>query len=281
MPKLPVFSTIVQAMAVFGLHCGKILAWLVTPVFLGGGAVAAAVGLAAWRQALGHGFNIWLAPVGVAIVFAIQTVLPLVIRINQLAVHGRVEQAGYMEMIFSPRCFRYLGYGCIVSAIMAAGLILAMLPAGLGAHFAWNGGGLSGASALGIALSSALALAFMVLTTPLHLVFPAVAVEPAPALGRAYNLGAHSKVRLFLAIFLSALFFAALTRLFAMAGELLSRGGHPLFVFILLPVQMGLVLFSWVTSISVPAVAYRILSGLPDPQGEPQDAPESGGGDFV
>jgi hypothetical protein len=270
MPKLPVFATIGQAMAVFGLHFGKIFKWALIPVLLGGGAVGATFGLAVWKHALGVGWNIWLVPIGVAIIFAVQAGLPLAIRINQLAVLGRVEKAGYMEMIFSPQSFRYLGYACIVSAVLVGGILLACVPAGLGVYFTESAGRSGATSVMGILVSLALGTALVVLTMPLNLVFPAVAVESEPSLVRSYNLGVHCKFRLFWSVSLSAALFVVLTTLVGLVGEHFGMEHNPLITLILMPVNVAVGLFSWVTSLSVPAVAYRILTGLPNPQAAPE-----------
>lgn len=270
MTKLPVFRTIGQAMAVFGLHFGKLFKWTLIPLALGGGVLGAALGLAAWQGALGGSIlNPWMAPVFVAGLFALLTFVPLAVRINQLAALGRVEDAGYVEMIFAPRSLRYLGYACVVTLIMGLGLLLSALPLGL-----VHSKAIPGNPGLALALSVFLALVFLTLTAPLNLVMPAVAVEREPSLGKAFDLGAHCKLRLFLAIALSTVFFSVLTQ----GVELLVRamGGRQdgaLSTLVALPLQVLLTFFSYVTSVAVPAVAYRFLSGLPEPgSAQAQDA---------
>ena len=271
MPKLPIFSTIGQAMAVFGLHIGRLFKWVLIPIFLGGGVVGIAFGLAAWKDAIGHGLNVWLIPMVPAILFAIQTFLPFAIRVNQLAVLGRVEQTGYLGMIFSSQSFRYLGYASLVSLILFVGFALGLVPVSL-AGAVWKSGITEPRTILGILASVALILMFLILTSPLNLIYPAVAVEQDPALGKAYHLGSHRKFRIFLCVFLSALLFAVLFQLVELIGEAfgLETGSH--LGVVLIPVHLFLTFFSYVTSVAIPAVAYRILSGLPDPNAPQADA---------
>jgi hypothetical protein len=274
MTKLPVFSTIGQGMAVFGLHMGKLLVWALFPLLLGGGAVGATVALAAWQDALGKGFNLWLVPIGVALLFAFQTSLPFSIRVNQLSVLGRVEKTGYLEMIFSPLSFRYLGYACIVGAVMAGGVLLALAPA-LAVGFGLAGakqGALMGVAGL---VSFVLFVALIILTSPLSLVYPAVAVEDEPSLAQAYNLGAHNKLRLFWCLALSTLLFGVLGGGLDLLGKAFGEEQEWLAYLILLPAHLILTMFSYVASVAIPAVAYRVLTGLPDPTAAGEAGPDA------
>ena len=268
MTKLPVFRTIGQGMAVFGLHFGKLFKWALVPLFLGGGVLGAALGLAAWRGGLGGGLNPWLAPVAVAALFALQTFVPFAIRVNQLAVLGRVENSGYVEMIFAPRSLRYMGYAVIVTLIMAAGTLISVAP--LVAYYAMK---LAGGPVVSFAAFAVLLVSFFVLTSPLNLILPAVSVEREPSLNKAYNLGARNKLRLILAIFLSTALFTVLTQAVELGARALGgKDGETLTVLVALPLQIFLGFFSYVTSVAVPAVAYRVLSGLPEPGAEPAPA---------
>lgn len=274
MNKLPVFSTIGQGMAVFGLYMGKLFAWALFPLLLGGGAVGATVALAAWQDALGKGFNFWLVPIGVAVIFAIQTTLPFSIRVNQLAVLGRVEKTGYLEMIFSPLSFRYLGYACIVSLIMIVGALLALAPA-LAVGFGIAGakeGPLMGVAGL---VSFVLFMALIILTAPLSLIYPAVAVEAEPSLARAYNLGAHSKLRLFWCLVLSTILFGLLSGGLDLLGRAFGEEREDLANLVLVPAHLILVMFNYVSSVAIPGVAYRVLSGLPDPRAVEEAGPDA------
>uniref|UniRef100_A0A7C4AHU7 Glycerophosphoryl diester phosphodiesterase membrane domain-containing protein n=1 Tax=Fundidesulfovibrio putealis TaxID=270496 RepID=A0A7C4AHU7_9BACT len=265
MHKLPVFSTLVQAMAVFGLHLGKLVKWALIPLFAGLGPVGLTIGLAAWQDALGKGFNLWLVPVAVAVIFAIQTMIPFAIRVNQLAVLGRVEKTGYLEMIFSGQSFRYLGYGCIVALIMAGGIVLAIAPAVVLGSGVLQLGASRSMLPWAVGVSVILSIWFFILTIPFNLVYPAVAVEREPSLMKAYHLGSGNKARLFFCVLLATVLFGALTLAAEMLPNLFLRDPESPWRLVFLPVQLFLSLFNHVTSQTVPAVAYRILSGLPDP----------------
>ncbi|WP_243358604.1 hypothetical protein [Fundidesulfovibrio terrae] len=267
MPNLPVFSTIGQAMAVFGLHIGALSKWALIPFFLSAAALGAAFGLGLWLQPPGGaGFPYWWMGFLPAAIFCLVAWTPYAIRVNQLAVAGRVEPVGYLETMFSSVGLRYLAYAIIVGFIQLAGIAISALPVLLVAHSGTQDGN-SSRVVLAVALTVVLVLAFFILTSPLNLVYPAAALEREPSLGRAYNLGAHRKLRLFACVFLTAALFGVLGQVVEFAASAMGAQKSGMVRLAFVPVQILLSFFSYVTATAVPAVAYRILAGLPDPRG--------------
>jgi len=267
MPKLPIFSTLGQAMAVFGLHTGTLCKWALIPSFLALAALGAAFGLGVWlKPADAGGFPYWWMGFVPAVIFCLVAWTPYAIRVNQLAVIGRTEPVGYLEMMFSPQGLRYLAYAIIVGFIEIIGLAVSALPAVVTLNAAAPGG--QTRIILAVAVTVALLLAFFILTAPLNLIYPAASLEAEPSLGRAYTLGSHRKVRLFLCTFLCALLFGVLGQIVEFAAGALGAGSSGTVRMVFVPVHILISFFSYVTATAVPAVAYRILSGLPDPRAE-------------
>jgi hypothetical protein len=268
MSHLPVFSTIGQAMAIFGLHIGKLFRWSLIPVVLSLVALGAAFGIGLWLQPAGgesSGFPYWWMAFVPAGVFCMMTWVPYAIRVNQLAVTGRIEPGGYVEMVFASVSLRYLGYAILVGFIQVAGIVISALPVFLvGVDKLQEIGQVR--MALAIAVAAALMLAFFILTSPLNLIYPAASVEREPSLNRAYALGSHVKFRLFLCVVLSAILFAVLGQGLDSMAKAFGSGKSQLISMAVVPLQVILTFFSYVTSVGVPAVAYRVLAGLPDPQ---------------
>jgi len=272
MPTLPVFSVVAQAMAVFGLHIGKLLRWTLVPVFLCLAVAGLALLLAAYGKGLLHGAGSsrlwWIALVPGAL-FGLWAWTPYAVRINRLAVLGRVEPGGYMAQLVSDRCRTFLGYILLTTLIQTAGLGLSAAPFLAAVARAQEGSGLVVA---GGAVSCALALAFLVLVAPLNLIFPAAALDARPSLRAAFNLGHGARWRLFWCMFLPSLLFGILGEFL---GEVSNAFGADKTVWaflVFMPAQVLATFFNTVTSTAVPAVAYRILSGLPDPrQAQDQD----------
>ena len=255
-------------MAVFGLHIGKLFRWALIPAIMSVVALGAAFGLGLWLQPPGGedtGFPYWWMGFAPAGVFCTMAWVPYALRVNQLAVTGRVEPGGYVEKVFASASLRYLGYAILVGFIQVAGILISCLPL-----FLIGLGKLQEAGStrlvLAGAVTAALMLAFFILTSPLNLIYPAASVEREPSLNRAYTLGSHVKFRLFLCMVLSALLFAVLGQgLELMAKAFGSEKSQAIWMAVL-PIQIILTFFSYVTSVGVPAVAYRVLSGMPDPQ---------------
>jgi hypothetical protein len=268
MSHLPVFSTIGQAMAIFGLHIGKLFRWSLIPIIMSLVALGAAFGLGMWLQPAGgadSGFPYWWMGFVPAGVFCMMAWVPYAVRVNQLAVTGRVEPGGYVEKVLASVSLRYLGYAILVGFIQVAGILISALPVFfVGVDKLQEIGQVR--MALAIAVSSALMLAFFILTSPLNLIYPAASVEREPSLNRAYALGSHVKFRLFLCVVLCAILFAVLGQGLDSMAKAFGSGKSQLISMAVVPLQIILTFFSYVTSVGVPAVAYRVLSGLPDPQ---------------
>ncbi len=265
MSTLPVFSTIGSAMGVFGLHLGKLSLWTLFPLLVSGLSLGAALGLHAWK-------GLWLGWVPGA-VLAIMAWVPYAMRVNQLTVLGRVQDDGYARSIFGARSLRYLGYGVLMHLIQGVGMGLAAVPA----LIVYARQGDEPTALLGVATlaSLVLVLALLVLTAPLNLIYPAASVEANPSLGRAAHLGWPVKARLFMAMAFSSLLFTVLALAIDAVGRAFGAQDNPLVQLVLLPVQATMTLFSYVVSVSVPAEAYRVLSGLPKPQSGGGCGPES------
>jgi hypothetical protein len=116
-------------------------------------------------------------------------------------------------------------------------------------------------------------LAFFILTSPLNLIYPAASVEREPSLNRAYTLGSQVKFRLFLCVVLSAILFAVLGQGLELVAKAFGSEKSQAIRMAVVPLQVILTFFSYVTSVGVPAVAYRVLSGMPDPQGQGDGTP--------
>jgi len=268
MSHLPVFSIIGQAMAIFGLHIGKLFRWSLIPIIMSLVALGAAFGLGLWLQPAGgesSGFPYWWMAFVPAGVFCMMAWVPYAIRVNQLAVTGRVESGGYVEKVFASVSLRYLGYAILVGFIQVAGIAISAMPVFLVGVDKLHDIGQMRVVMAG-AVTSALILAFFILTSPLNLIYPAASVEREPSLNRAYALGSHVKFRLFLCLVLSAILFAVLGQGLDSLAKAFGSGKSQMVSMAVVPLQVILTFFSYVTSVGVPAVAYRVLSGLPDPQ---------------
>lgn len=291
MTKLPVFSTIGQAMAVFGLHIGKIFQWGLIVVAVGVVPVGVVFGfLEQSVKAASASDNpeagLWLMLLWAALLWLALVMTPLGIKINQLAVFGRTQPIRYLDMLFSRRSLRFLGYTILVGLIFLAGFLLAFVPAGAGLRFAMEqipAGSVAdfsqvgpaivhalahsgGTASFGILVSAALGVAFAVLALPLQLVLPAVSVEENPSLGRSYNLASGNKLRLFCSMLLVVLFFLCLNGALILIGKAFGADQSVGVRLMLLPLNLIVMLFDVVTAKAVYAVAYRIFSGLPDPR---------------
>lgn len=257
-------------MAVFGLHIGKLFKWALPPAVMSLAALGAAFALGLWLQPPGGAdtrFPYWWMGFVPAGLFFLIAWVPYSIRVNQLAVTGGVTPGGYLEKIFSPASFRYLGYAVLVSFIQVAGMVVSALPVLLtGSVFAKNPA--SAKFLLACAVTLVLMVAFFILTSPLHLIYPAASLEREPSLAKAYTLGAHSKLRIFLCVALTAILFALLGQAVELAPKAIGLGNSQFVKAAFVPVQIFLTFFSWVTSTAVPAVAYRVLSALPNPQAQ-------------
>jgi len=118
---------------------------------------------------------------------------------------------------------------------------------------------------LGMLVSLALVVTFWALALPFYLVLPGVAVEERPSLGRAYNLAAGNKVRLFWCVVLVSAIFLVLDLIIGRIGRSFGAA-NPLMALLLVPLNLFVLFFNVASTTSVYAVAYRILSGLPDPR---------------
>lgn len=255
-------------MAIFGLHIGKLFRWSLIPIIMSLVALGAAFGLGLWLQPAGgesSGFPYWWMAFVPAAIFCMLAWVPYAVRVNQLAVTGRVEPGGYVEKVFASVSLRYLGYAILVGFIQVAGIVISALPVIL-----MGVGRLEDAGQVRVVMAGAvtvtLMMAFFILTSPLNLIYPAASVEREPSLNRAYSLGAHVKFRLFLCVVGSAILFAVLGQGIDSLAKAFGSGKSQLISMAVVPLQVILTFFSYVTSVGVPAVAYRILSGLPDPQ---------------
>ena len=256
-------------MAVFGLHIGKLFRWALIPVLLSAVALGAAFGLGLWLQPAGGGdsrFPYWWMGFAPAGVFCMMAWVPYAVRVNQLAVTGRVEPGGYVEKVFASASLRYLGYAILVGFIQVAGILISALPLFLiGVDKLQEAG--STRLVLAGAVTAALMLAFFILTSPLNLIYPAASLEREPSLNRAYTMGSHVKFRLFLCMALSAILFAVLGQGLEYMAKAFGSEKSQMISMAVVPIQVILTFFSYVTSVGVPAVAYRVLSGRPDPLG--------------
>jgi len=221
----------------------------------------------------------------VSILWFALTLTPFIIRINQLAVFGRAQPIRYAQALFSWGTPRFLGYACLVGIIFVVGMTLALMPLGISFGVAMGQGPLpdaanfeqvmaaftqalaAGGSMLnfGLLVSAVLGIAFVALALPLHLVFPALAVEERASLVRAYNLANGNKLRLFCCVCPVVLFFLALNVGLALLGKALNVDQNTGARLFFLPLTHVVMFFDVVTAKSVYAVAYRVLSGLPDP----------------
>ena len=256
MSRLPFLSTIGQAFAVLASCPGKILFWMLGPLLFS----LAAVGIGGGFFWYSHKW--WTAaPFGV---LAVYFWMPFYIRLNQLAVLGRVEPGRYIDKIFDDQSIRCFKYVCLTAAISLAGMGMAAAPAlihGLRHGFDSTNGTL----ALAISVGMVLFVVFLVLFAPMHLIYPAVSVEAAPSLGRAYSLGAGNKLRLFAAMTAVQMLFAVLSRLVdAVGGAFCGSDKMPQMLW-LTPLHVTMGFFSNVLNMIVPAVAYRFFRNMPDP----------------
>jgi len=277
MSRLPVFSVVAQAMAVFGLHIGKLLRWSLAPLLLSGAAVGLAVLAAVYGKGLLHDggeSRLWWIALVPAVFFVLWVWTPYAIRVNQLAVLGRVEPGGYMAQLVSGRSRSFLGYILLVTAIELGGLALSAAPflaalkrAPEHAGFVLAGG----------AVSCLLALAFLVLTTPLNMIYAAVSLERHASLRAVFDLGSGVRWRIFCCMLLPALLFAVVGQMLNEVSNAFGGGKTVPGFLVFIPAQVLLTFFNSVTSTAVPAVVYRILSGLPDPRdASPEDtAPDA------
>ena len=256
MSRLPVSSTITQALAVLAAYPGKLLLWTLAPLSLSLVAAALGWGLLAVSQAW------WtVVPFGILILFFW---MPYIIRVNQLTVLGKTEPGGYFEKIFDPQsrlCFRYV---LLTSLMFLGGMAMSAAPALM--LFSRQGGDPpSQALGLAILVGMALFLAFLILFAPFNLIFPAVSVEASPAFGRAYSLGATDKLRLFLAMTAIQFFFAVLSVLVDGIGGVFGGSDKMPQVLVLAPLHLLLMFVGKVLNMIVPATAYRFLRNIPDP----------------
>ena len=295
MRDLPVFSTIGQAFGFVLRHIGLLVQWLCMPLALSALYAAALYGL--WKildpaksvqmprellGALGSGGALSVVAVAAVTALGLAAValliwIPYFLRVNQLAVTGRVEPGSYASGVPSLPARRYLGYAVLVNILRALAISVSFSPIIIAARQDASLQNTAGPmSFLPLLFFGLLFLAFVWLT-PLLLVFPATATEEKPSLARAYALGKHCKLRLFMCSVLcivplslcSILAESAFApqRAQASTGYLLSYIG----------VQAILAFFMCITTEAVPAIAYRILSGLPDPNA-PAGAQQHGQG---
>ena len=275
-------------MAVFGLHIGKIFLWgLIValigllPVGMVFGFLGQSVGAADSAEA-----GLWLMGIWAALLWLILVMAPLGIKINQLAVFGRTQPVGYLQMLFSRRGLHFFGYTLLIGFIFFVGFLMAFVPAGVSLRLVMeqipaegaadfsralpavaraleHSGGMAG---LGVFVSAVLVVAFVVLALPLQLTLAAVSVEESPSLGRSYNLASGNKLRLFCCMSLVALFFLLLNGALILMGKAFGADQSAGVRLMLLPLNFIVMLFDLTTAKAVYAVAYRTLSGLPDPR---------------
>lgn len=253
-------------MALFGLNIGKLMKWGIIPTLLSLAALGAALGLGLLLQPEEQGsVPWWWAGFIPAVFFSVLSWVPYGMRINQLAVTGRVEPGGYVGKMFTQAALWYFAYGLLVGLIQLAGMFISAVPVILVLVGKGQGTGDYRVALAGLA-TVVLLLVFFIMTSPLQLIYAAASVEREPSLGKAYNLGAHCKVRLFFCVVLTGLLFGALQQgvdwIAGSFGGRYSQDARLLFA----PVQVLVWFFSYVAATAVPAVAYRILSGLPDPR---------------
>lgn len=253
-------------MALFGLNIGRLMKWGIIPSLLSLAALGAALGLGLLLQPEEQGgVPWWWAGFIPAVFFSILAWVPYGMRINQLAVTGQVEPGGYVGKMFTQAALWYFAYGLLVGLIQMGGALISAMPVLLLLMNKGQAGADARVALAGLA-TLALMLVFFIMTSPLNLIYAAASVEREPSLGRAYNLGAHSKLRLFFCVLLTGLLFGILQQgvewIASAVGGRFSEHAKLLFA----PVQVLVWFFSYVTAAAVPAVAYRILSGLPDPR---------------
>lgn len=266
-------------MSLFGLNIGRLMKWGIIPTLLSLAALGGALGLGLLLQREEQGgVPWWWAGFIPAVFFSILAWVPYGMRVNQLAVTGRVEPGGYVGKMFTQAALWYFAYSLLVWLINLGGVLVSAMPVIL---MMVNKGQAVGGPRMALAMlaTAALLLVFLIMTSPLSLIYPAASVEREPSLGRAYNLGAHCKLRLFFCVLLTGLLFGILQQgvewIASAIGGRFSENGKLLFA----PVMILVWFFSYVTAAAVPAVAYRILSGLPDPResadgGQPQTVQE-------
>jgi len=90
-------------------------------------------------------------------------------------------------------------------------------------------------------------------------------VEDDPSLSRAYALGAHSKFALTAAVGLASLLVGVMNGLLGGLGNLLLPQNPEMAQLFLIPVTMTASWIGYIVSTAIPAIAYRTLAGLPDP----------------
>jgi hypothetical protein len=269
MPKLPVLYIILKSFSFFAQHLVKLIYWQLPP--LGVSLAAAGAGFLGYRLT-GH----WL-PAVPCLVLSIMAWVPFLIQVNQLAVLDQAQTGHYLARIFEAQSLRFLAYAVLVQIISSLGLIIAFVPAGLAGL---NGGFTEFTPRLGMGLlvSVVLAVGFMILVSPLKLVYPCAAVEAQPSLGKAYNLGAENKFRLFLTWLLPGIFFFVLSSMLDRLANVFGPGYSLPKLVIILPAQLTLLTVNLMVNLVIPALAYRFLAGLPEPGIQPRsqaDTPSS------
>lgn len=269
MIKLSCLALFKESLAFTGRHFGSLCRWMIPPMLLCTAAVLPAVLLHILK-------DVWALyiPAGLFCLFAW---VPYCLRLNQLAVLGEVEPGGYVGMIFTGKSVRYVLYITILTLLTSAGIVLALLPWLL----SMKGGpdGLMGMIAPG-GVSFVMMAVFFVLTAPLHLIFPATAVEPRPAMGKMFPLAEGNRLRLLLAWVLATVVFALLNLLAeALAGMISPEAAEGANLY-MAPLRITLSWVSSIVSMTITAVAYRRLRGLPDPA-QPALAAPGGGAAYL
>ena len=283
MRRLPVFSTVGKAIGFTFRNIWPFITWLPAPA-LASGALSAALLLLSGPVKnlpsanslpllLGFFFLIILVLLGLV---NLLIWMPYCVRINQLAVLGRVEPGNYFRQIFTARSLRYLKYMALLVLLTIAGYLATLLPILLASLAkAQNSPGTAVLALLGPIIY----VTFFILITPFALVAPAAAVDDHPSLAKAYQLGKHCKLRLFLCSLLGmvcvlimlGILLAAATPFINMQ-QIRSQEIPP----VMWIVQIPVLFLYYVLPVVIQAMAYRILSGLPDPNAPAGAASPSG-----
>ncbi|WP_243438736.1 hypothetical protein [Fundidesulfovibrio soli] len=255
MIKLSCLSLFKASLALTGLHFGTFCRWLIAPLLLSAAALLAAFGLHSWK-------GVWALYIPAGL-FALFCWMPYCLRVNQMAILGDVEPGGYVEKIFSRRSLRYVLYAVLLTVIVSVGIGLSLAPVLIAGQ-----GGADGRIGLivgSVAATLVLLTALLTLTAPLHLIYPAVAVEEEPSLSQAYHLGAGHKFSLLMTMGLPPLVFGLLNGLVEGLSWLLLPESSGAAKLITMPLTVTISWLNSITSMSVMAIAYRTLRGLPDP----------------
>ncbi|WP_243311443.1 hypothetical protein [Fundidesulfovibrio agrisoli] len=269
MVKLSCLSLFKSSLAFTGLHFGSFCRWLIPPMLLSAAALLAAFALHSWK-------GVWALYIPAGI-FAVFCWMPYCLRVNQMAILGGVEPGGYAEKIFSRRSLRYVLYAVLLTFIIAVGMGLSLAPVMIAAKDGLDSlDGRIGLILAAVLATLVLVTALLVLTAPLHLIYPAVAVEEEPSLSQAYHLGSGHKFSLVMAMGIPPLVFGLLSALVEGLAWLFLPESSDAAKLITMPVTLTISWLNSITSMAVMAIAYRTLRGLPDPDAPARSAEPQG-----